>query len=251
MAVLEDKRIFIIATGNDKLNQALEGILGKNIKNINVYTATDGIDAQFKIDNVAPHVVIISSQIEKVNAVTLTKKLIARKERMAIIILSPEENTDNFMDEVVTGQVQYLTNVHNSNLFIRHVTRSMNWVSQTEDSLYRIKFLSADQTLIKDGEEGKSVYIVRSGRLKASKIQDGNEIILGYIEVGEFVGEMAYINGELRSADVVSLTNSELIEIPSHSLDSVLFSKPSWSKALMKTLSKRLKVSNSKQTSES
>ena len=251
MAVLENKRIFLIATGHEKLNQALEGILGANFKNINVYMATDGIDAQFKIDNVVPHVVIISSQIPKVNAINLVKKLIARKERMGIIILSPEESTDDFMDEVVTGQVQYLTNVNSSTLFVNHVTRSLNWVSQTEESLYRIKFLNTNQTLIKDGEEGKSVYIVRSGRLKASKMQDGNETVLGYIEVGEFVGEMAYINGELRSANVVSLTNSELIEIPSQSLDSVLFSKPSWSKALMKTLSKRLKLSNSKQTSES
>ncbi|MEK6775187.1 MAG: cyclic nucleotide-binding domain-containing protein [Bdellovibrionota bacterium] len=250
MATLENKKIFLIATGSDKLNAALEGILGANFKNLSIYTASDGIDAQFKIENVVPHLVIMSCQIPKVNAVSLTEKLIARKERMAVIILAPEENKEHFMDEVVTGQVQYLTNANNSNMLVNHVSRSLNWLAHSEEALYRIKFLSPDEMLIKDGEEGKFVYIVRSGKLKASKTQDGTETLLGYIEAGEFVGEMAYINGELRSANVTSITATELIEIPSHSLDSILFSKPSWSKALMKTLSRRLKVSNTKQTPE-
>lgn len=248
MSTLENKRIFLIATGNEKLNALIEGVLGAHLKNINVYTATDGIDAQFKIDNVIPHVVIISSQIPKVSAVSLTKKLLNHKERMAILILSPDEEQEEFMDEVVTGQVQYLNAVDNSNLFIGHITRALNWVAHSEEALYRVKFLAPEEVLIKAGEEGKFVYIVRSGRLKACRNQDGKELLLGYIEPGEFVGEMAYINGELRSANVVSLAATELIEIPSHSLDSILFSKPSWSKALMKTLSKRLKVSNLKQS---
>ena len=247
MTALENKRIFLVATGSEKLNGVLENVLNLHYKNLSVYMAADGIDAQFKIENVVPHVVIISSKIPKVNAVSLTEKFLNRKERMAIIILAPEEDKENFMDEVVTGQVQYLTNVNNSSLLVNHVSRSLNWVAHSEEALYRIRFLPPEEVLIKDGEEGKFVYIVRSGRLKACKQQEGKEVILGYIEAGEFVGEMAYINGELRSADVVSLVDTELIEIPSHSLDSVLFSKPSWSKALMKTLSKRLKVSNLKQ----
>ncbi|MCB0415661.1 MAG: Crp/Fnr family transcriptional regulator, partial [Bdellovibrionales bacterium] len=56
--------------------------------------------------------------------------------------------------------------------------------------------------------------------------------------------EMAYINGEPRSADVVALSDCELIEFGVDRLDSLLFKKPSWSKALMKTLSKRLKRAN-------
>ncbi len=250
MTTLENKKIFLIATGSDKLNSALEGVLGANFKNLSVYTADNGTDAQFKIENAVPHVVIISCQIPKVNAISLTEKLITRKERMAVIILAPEENKEHFMDEVVTGQVQYLTNANNSNMLVSHVSRALNWLSHSEEALYRIKFLSPGEILIKAGEEGKFVYIVRSGKLKASKNLDGNETLLGYIEAGEFVGEMAYINGEQRSANVTSVTATELIEIPSHSLDSILFSKPSWSKALMKTLSRRLKVSNMKQNSE-
>ncbi len=250
MNTLEGKRVFLLATGDDKLNARIEGVIGANFKNISVYTATDGLDAQFKIENVIPHVVIISSQIPKVSAVSLTRNILDRKERVGIIILSPDQELEDFMDEVVTGQVQYLANIDNSNLLINQLSRSLNWVSHSEEAIYRIKFLAPNEVLIKDGEEGRFVYIVRSGRMKACKKQGDKEVLLGYIEPGEFVGEMAYINGELRSADVISLSTTELIEIPSQSLDSILFSKPSWSKALMKTLSKRLKVSNLKQPAE-
>jgi hypothetical protein len=57
-------------------------------------------------------------------------------------------------------------------------------------------------------------------------------------------GEMAYINGEPRAANVIAEGPSELIEIPFERLDHVLFQKPMWSKALMRTLSKRLKNAN-------
>ncbi|MBL7688606.1 MAG: Crp/Fnr family transcriptional regulator, partial [Bdellovibrionaceae bacterium] len=60
----------------------------------------------------------------------------------------------------------------------------------------------------------------------------------------EFVGEMAHINQEPRSASVKALEDCELIEIPNGSLDLVLFSKPAWAQALMRTLSRRLKRIN-------
>jgi CRP/FNR family cyclic AMP-dependent transcriptional regulator len=43
---------------------------------------------------------------------------------------------------------------------------------------------------------------------------------------------------------VKALSDCELIEIPIGTLDTVLFSKPAWARALMMTLSKRLKRSN-------
>jgi CRP/FNR family cyclic AMP-dependent transcriptional regulator len=83
------------------------------------------------------------------------------------------------------------------------------------------------------------------GQLRVVKrIEGGEPILLGMVQPGEFVGEMSYINGENRSADVISDLSAELIEIPFDRLDRVLFQKPAWSKALMRTLSKRLKAAN-------
>ena len=250
MPILENKRIFLFATGDEELNTQLEELIQNQFHNSTVFKAMDGIDAQFKIENVIPHVVIISYDIPRLNAIGLTTKLINKKERVAVIILAHKEISQDFVDEVVTGQVQFLTSIENKKIFLSHVNRALNWVANQEESLYHIRFVSEGESLIQDGESGNSVYIVRAGRLKASKMVNGKEVILGYIEPGEFVGEMAYINGEARSADVVSLMETELIEIPSDALDSILYSKPAWSKGLMRTLSRRLKSSNLKQSTD-
>lgn len=247
MTTLEAKKIILIATPNPTQNAKLERLLHEHINNLTTYMAADGRDALFKVDNVTPHVAVLDCQLPKVDAIAVTKKLIARKERMAVLILSPEVDREHFIDEVVTGQVQFLSSATNTRLLLAHINRALNWVSHEEKSIYHARFLGENEILLRDGEEGEFVYVVTSGRLKAFKMVDGKEHILGYIEPGEFVGEMAYINGEPRSATVSTLTDCELIEIPSDSLDSVLFSKPAWSKALVRTLSKRLKNLNQKQ----
>jgi CRP/FNR family cyclic AMP-dependent transcriptional regulator len=149
-----------------------------------------------------------------------------------------------FMDEVVTGQVQFLSGTGKVAIFNNLVTRALNWVSHEDKSIYHLRFLAPQEQLIREGEAADFVYILKTGELKAYKTDGSEEVLLGKIHPGEFVGEMAYINGEARSANVMSLTDCELIEIPSASLDAVLFSRPAWSKALLKTLSKRLKNSN-------
>ncbi len=247
MSNLETKKIFLVATGNKHQNQLIERTLIGHYAKASIFTSLDGIDAHFKAENVTPHVVIIDYQLPRMDAETLTQKLLRKKARMAFIILAPQDDSQNFLDEVVTGQVQFLTNTENPKSFIGHVNRALNWAAFEEQSLYTLRFLNKDEWLLREGEEGKFVYLVRTGRLKASRNINGKEVVLGFIEPGEFVGEMAYINGEPRSADVRCLTDVELIEIPSGLLDSVLFSKPAWSKALVRTLSRRLKDLNQKQ----
>jgi CRP-like cAMP-binding protein len=104
--------------------------------------------------------------------------------------------------------------------------------------------VAPNEFLFKEGEIAKHVFIVKRGRLRAMKGRGEKQITLGEIGAGEFVGEMAHINHEPRSASVQALEDCELIEIPFGSLDMVLFSRPAWSQALVLTLSKRLKSTN-------
>lgn len=244
MIELESKKIFLVATPHSDVNHHLENAIKSHVQGAKVFTAMDGIEALRKSENVPPHVVILDHQLPKLGAHDLTKKFLQKKDRTAVIVLSPTADEEEFLDEVVTGQVQFLSGVGKAGIFNNHVTRALNWVFNNSGTHYRLRFLSAQEHLIKEGERGDYVYILKSGELKAYKMDGEREVYLGTIQPGEFVGEMAYINGEARTASVVSLVDCELIEIPSEILDAVLFSKPAWSKALLKTLSKRLKSSN-------
>ncbi len=241
---LEKNRIFLVGTGNVETNDRIESMIHKQIAQAKVFHSLDGVDAQFKSENVPPHVAILDFQLAKVSATELTSKLIRRKDRVAVIIIAPPEDKDVFIDEVVTGQVQFISSLERSDVFANHLTRALNWVSNSGQSTYHLRFINPGHTLMKEGDRADFVYLVKSGELKAFRKSDDREVELGKIAAGEFVGEMAYINGEPRSANVVALSSCELIEIPSNRLDSVLFSKPAWSKALLRTLSKRLKSSN-------
>lgn len=244
MAELEGKRIFLIASNKPEEIEGLVETVEQNIKNVTVFTAADGIEVLFKAENVTPHVVIMDSDLTKMPAFDVAEKLLLRKDKIAIIIISPLPEVEQFVDEVVTGQVNILTRPTDKKTFLQHLTRALNWVAHGDLNGYRLRFLSANELLLRDGDTAESVFLVKSGRLKAYKNEGPKEVVLGQINAGEFVGEMAYIQGEARSANVVSVTECELIEIPIDSLDSVLFSKPAWSKALVKTLSSRLKRAN-------
>ncbi|MGZ3774984.1 MAG: cyclic nucleotide-binding domain-containing protein [Pseudobdellovibrionaceae bacterium] len=244
MADLENKKIFLVASGHTEDAQSVEEIIKNHVQNPTVFLAADGTEALFKSENVTPHVVIVDANIQKMNCLDLIDKLLYRKDKIAVIVITDQLDKEHFVNEVVTGQLQFLVRPVNEKQLAKAITRSLNWISFGENSNYHLRFFDENEVVINFGETGDFVYLVKSGKLKAYRDENGQEVILGYIQTGEFVGEMSYINGEPRSASVVCMEPCELIEIPNNYFDVVLFSKPSWSKALVKTLSQRLKTSN-------
>jgi CRP/FNR family cyclic AMP-dependent transcriptional regulator len=79
---------------------------------------------------------------------------------------------------------------------------------------------------------------------KIPEYNAGKKVVLGNVESGKFVGEMAYINNEPRSAFIEEVSDAQLIEVPIELVDKILYKRPVWSKALLQTLSKRLKIAN-------
>jgi CRP-like cAMP-binding protein len=161
-----------------------------------------------------------------------------------MILMCDIPEDDRLVDEVVKGRVQFLNfkAPGNALLLEQATARCLNYVTHGDKSEFHVRFLASEEALMREGEKADNVYLLKKGRMRAMR----KEHVLGHVEVGEFVGEMAYINGEPRSADVIADLPCELIEIPVQCLDHVLFQKPAWSKALMRTLSRRLKTANMK-----
>jgi CRP/FNR family cyclic AMP-dependent transcriptional regulator len=249
---LEDKRIFLIATAQSERARIYSQVIQRHINNSQVFTATDGPDALFKMDNLPPHVLITDIDLPKKNGLEVTAAVMKASKfaHTAVILASEIPDTEHFVDEVVTGRVQYLIEVMNEEKLNQSLTKALNFLSAGHAHEYHLKFLASKETLFREGDLAQCVYIVRRGQLLATKAfsSSGEALsqpkVLGEILQGEFVGEMAHINSEPRSATVTALTDCELIEIPRGTIDMILFSKPAWSKALVATLSKRLKSSN-------
>ncbi len=243
---LETKRIFLIASHNQKLIIELTQAIENHIRQPTIFVATDGAEALFKANNVMPHVALIDADLEKANGFVVTEKLMHIKvdHSVSVILLTSLPEHELFVDQVVTGQVQFLSHAEIDLKLPHSMVRALNRISVDDASIYRLRFLASQEILFSEGETAESVFIVKSGELSAIKKNKDKNVILGNIRPGEFVGEMAHINNESRTATVIANTDCELIEIPNGTLDLVLFSKPVWARALVSTLSKRLKVSN-------
>src|SRR3954470_6914701 len=74
-------------------------------------------------------------------------------------------------------------------------------------------------TVVTEGEPGRSLFIVKSGRLAVSKRANaGNAIPISVLEPGDFFGEMTLIEMQNRSATVVAESPTVLYELTARQL---------------------------------
>jgi CRP-like cAMP-binding protein len=74
-------------------------------------------------------------------------------------------------------------------------------------------------TVVAEGEQGRSMYVVHSGELVVSKlVEPGRAIRIAGLGPGDFFGEMTLIEMQNRSATVVAETPTVLYELTARNL---------------------------------
>lgn len=242
-----ERRKILVASHDKTQASSIRKMLESTVENASIIIAEKGSEAVLKINNDPPHLIIMGHDLGNMKAEDFVAWVLAQQspKKMSVIWLVPVPEGALLVNEVATGQLQFVDPSLAAKDLELNLFRSFNFLAMQEPSKeYTMKYIVKGERLIKEGAEEQMVYLVKRGELKATLEREGKEILLGNIGVGEFVGEMAYINGECRSADVFALTPCELIEFPAEKLDHILFQKPGWSRALLKTLSKRLRRAN-------
>lgn len=70
----------------------------------------------------------------------------------------------------------------------------------------------ARQVVFHQGDAGREMYIVASGRLKVSTIsEDGKELSFFFLQESDLFGELALLDGETRSVSVTTIDACELL----------------------------------------
>jgi tRNA A-37 threonylcarbamoyl transferase component Bud32 len=90
----------------------------------------------------------------------------------------------------------------------------------------RYQSVKAGDRFIGQGEEGDACYIVQSGACRVVLEKHGQHRPLVTIREREFVGEMALLTGEPRSAHVEALTDMELWSITRNEFEELIQSDP-------------------------
>jgi CRP-like cAMP-binding protein len=105
--------------------------------------------------------------------------------------------------------------------------------------------LAANEVLFRRGDEGDSLFIIDEGRIKIVRGDEGGgELVLNHCGPGEAIGEMALFNQEPRSASVIAVTDSEVMQLKRDAFFELLDQRPDVSLVLLRSLSSRLRFAS-------
>jgi len=77
----------------------------------------------------------------------------------------------------------------------------------------KIEHFAANEPLFKEGDEADCLHLIRSGSVTISRNIGGNEVILAYVAAGNYIGEMALLNGTQRDSSVYATIATETIRL--------------------------------------
>jgi CRP/FNR family transcriptional regulator len=96
-----------------------------------------------------------------------------------------------------------------------------------------------------EGDHSDACYIVREGSFRVTREHsDGRAITLATLAAGDIFGELAMLDGEVRSASVEALTDGELLALPAGEVRALLARHPEITVKLIAALVRRLRTAN-------
>ena len=131
--------------------------------------------------------------------------------------------------------------------------KKINWFIELPDDLFAAlaqkvhkRILSKDEILFKKGDEGNSLFIINSGRVKiVTQDSQDNEVVLNQVGAGEIIGEMALLDYEPRSAGVVALEETTIMELSREDFMEILAAQPELALSVIRGLIARLRHNTS------
>ncbi|WP_089134068.1 patatin-like phospholipase family protein [Sphingorhabdus sp. SMR4y] len=113
-------------------------------------------------------------------------------------------------------------------------------------SVSALKRVAGGEALVRQGEEADALYFVESGRFR---VVVNRTRIVAHIESGEAVGELAFFAGGKRTADVVAMRDSRVLEVSRSAFDAIAVQHPELYAAMLKLVSERLAVATARTSS--
>jgi len=75
-------------------------------------------------------------------------------------------------------------------------------------------YSKSNEIIVKEGDSGDSFYMISKGKVKVTREdENGKIVVVSILGVGDFFGEMSLIDDTYRSANVVSMSNTEVLTL--------------------------------------
>lgn len=110
----------------------------------------------------------------------------------------------------------------------------------------QIRKLNKGELLFAEGENSRAMYLLRTGMIRIFKKKGDAQIEIDTIRNGQILGELAFLDGQPRSASAEALTNCELMEVSSQTFADTMTKIPDWLKLLLKTVVGRMRTASTR-----
>ncbi len=98
------------------------------------------------------------------------------------------------------------------------------------------------EAIVREGELGERMFIIQSGRVRVSRNMNGNEVKLAELKAGDFFGEMAIIDREVRSATVSAIGQVRLLSIDKKNFLRRIHEDPSLAYRILHRMSQKIRA---------
>ena len=106
------------------------------------------------------------------------------------------------------------------------------------------KVYADGEVIFEEGETGECMYVVIQGKVEIYQTRNDQEVILGVCREGDFLGEMAVMTREKRSASARALGPARMITIDKRNFLRRVQEDPTIAMRLVQGLSKRIRELN-------
>ncbi len=106
------------------------------------------------------------------------------------------------------------------------------------------------EVIIRQGEIGDCMYVIQDGVVEVVLEEDGEDTRMALLESGDFFGEMALFDHEVRSATVRAKGPARILTIDKKNLLRRISKDPSLAFRLVETMSRRIRSLQSQLTQE-
>jgi len=103
------------------------------------------------------------------------------------------------------------------------------------------KIYEPGEVIFHQGEPGDRMYVIQDGKVEIVQERDGKETILAVRKQGEFFGEMALFEKEVRMATVRALGRARILSVDRKNLIRRIHQDPSLAYRIIQVLSQRVR----------
>jgi len=180
-------------------------------------------------------------------------RMTAREQRKT----GPRRRMSTILWDMFTGSAHYrhilFRGVHPyflarllGNLFIAIFRRKKRFClkEKTMETALLGKIYEPGEVIIRQGQLGDCMFVIQAGRVEVLRQTDSREVHLATLEQGDFFGEMALFDREVRSATIRALGEVRLLTIDRKTFLSRIHEDPSLAFRIVQQMSHRIRELN-------